>query len=340
MKSLILKLCFGLLMATAAHQVFATCSYNGPTTGSLTTNNLVIPSSMSVGATIPTTFTAELWGQFACTGPVQLLPMGNFAWNTPLRLAPGFTDVWATGYPGIGVRFHLKNGGTLTSGTSADTYLSGLGWSGGLRYFLYSALSSPSSGVELVKTGAISTGTVSRVLIGRDLATNVIYIPAPGSSTVTLVSGTHVTTSSVWLQSFNVTVTSPTCSFQNTEVPVPLGDVNRSVFTGVGTASPWHDFGLVSAGCSNVNHVYMKFAGTPASGNNKLFAVTGGATGVGVDIQTSGNQQAVPNGTAAITFSPLAAGASYGFKARYMQTQAAITAGNANATATVSITYD
>jgi type 1 fimbria pilin len=141
---------------------------------------------------------------------------------------------------------------------------------------------------------------------------------------------------------FNVTgsiVNEGTCTFQNTEVPVPLGDVNKSVFTGVGTPSPWLEFKLVSAGCTDVSHVYMKYSGTAASGNSNLFAVTGGAAGVGVDIQTYNDQQAVPNG-ATITWAPRAIGATYDFKARYMQTQSSITAGVANTTVTVSMTYD
>ncbi|MEO6917915.1 MAG: fimbrial protein [Collimonas sp.] len=138
---------------------------------------------------------------------------------------------------------------------------------------------------------------------------------------------------------FTGSITKTTCGYASTDVAVPLGDVNVNVFSGIGSASPWVNFSLVSTGCSNVTTVQMKFTGTAAAGNSNLFAVTGGAAGAGVDIQTYNNQQAVPNGSASINWGPRAVGATYDFKARYMQTQVAITSGTANAVATVLISY-
>ena len=140
---------------------------------------------------------------------------------------------------------------------------------------------------------------------------------------------------------FTGTISAPTCSLQTSNITIPIGNVDRSVFTSVGSISPWSpNVALVSAGC-NVSLVSMTFRGTADGHNANLFAVTGGAAGVGIQLAKSNSAvYAIPNDTTCpVTFTPAAAGQGYSFAARYMQTTTTVTPGAANATITVLITY-
>lgn len=134
-----------------------------------------------------------------------------------------------------------------------------------------------------------------------------------------------------------------TCSFSTPNVVVPLGEHQTSEFNGVGTfTQPWVPFDLVATTCTaETSTIHMSFSGTVASGGNpNLFAVTGGATGVGVDIQTTAGAQAVPNSTTPMDFPAQQAGGTYSFQARYMQSEPTIGTGSANANVVVGLTYN
>lgn len=135
------------------------------------------------------------------------------------------------------------------------------------------------------------------------------------------------------------TIGAITCSLQTSNLTISLGAVNKSTFGGIGSASPWVGGDLVSNGC-NAHLVSMTFSGTADPNNQFMFAVTGGAAGVAVQLdQAGGAQQAVPNSSTPMTFTPAAEGEFYSFAARYVQTAATVTPGVANATITVLITY-
>lgn len=137
----------------------------------------------------------------------------------------------------------------------------------------------------------------------------------------------------------------PTCSLQTSHITLPIGEVDRSVFTGVGSYSDWSpNVALISAGCSNASLVSMTFNGTADTDNTSLFKAVGGAAGVGIQVCKTGSSDpancAVPNDTSKrVTFDPAAAGQGYSFAARYIQTTPTVTPGTANATITVLITY-
>jgi type 1 fimbria pilin len=129
-----------------------------------------------------------------------------------------------------------------------------------------------------------------------------------------------------------------TCSLSTSNITIPLGTVDKSVFTGVGSRSPYGpNVALISGGC-DASLVSMNFTGTANASNPNVFAVTGGAAGVGIRLLQS-NTAAIylPNNT--YNFTPVAAGAGYSFTACYVQTDATITTGPANTTITVLITY-
>ncbi|WP_266171120.1 fimbrial protein [Dyella subtropica] len=135
------------------------------------------------------------------------------------------------------------------------------------------------------------------------------------------------------------TITGATCSLSTSNITIPLGTVNKSVFTGVGSVSAWVNGDLISGGC-DASLVSMIFTAQANASNPKLFAVVGGAAGVGIQLdQFGGGQQAIPNSSTPMTFAPAAAGGLYKFAARYVQTDDAIRTGPANATIAVLITY-
>ncbi|QAU24788.1 type 1 fimbrial protein [Dyella sp. M7H15-1] len=152
----------------------------------------------------------------------------------------------------------------------------------------------------------------------------------------------------VWAENATIhvtgTITGSTCSLQTSSITLPIGNVDKSTFTGIGSTSPWSpNVQLVSAGC-DASLVSMTFSGTADANDSSLFKATGGAEGVGIEVCKSGGSAsgecAVPNDTSRpVTFTPAPAGQGYSFAARYVQTTDAITTGPGNATITVLITY-
>lgn len=153
------------------------------------------------------------------------------------------------------------------------------------------------------------------------------------AGSMTLASGV-VLAQTTGNATINVTgsITGATCSLSTSNITIPIGPVDKSVFTGIGSFSPWGAYQtLVSSGC-DASLVSMTFTGTAAPGNPNLFAVTGGAAGVGIQLQKNattggaGGGQAIPNSTTApVTFTPAASGGGYSFNARYVQTSAELT---------------
>ncbi|MGC1548825.1 MAG: fimbrial protein [Rhodanobacter sp.] len=129
-----------------------------------------------------------------------------------------------------------------------------------------------------------------------------------------------------------------TCGFQSGSTTVALNNHQVDEFTGVGSSTGWVQAPLMAGNC-NANLVRMTFSGAADPNNPNLFAVSGGATGVGVDFQTFDNLQAVPNSGTPMIRDPVTAGSSYLFQARYMQTTPSITSGGANTNITVNMTY-
>jgi major type 1 subunit fimbrin (pilin) len=115
-------------------------------------------------------------------------------------------------------------------------------------------------------------------------------------------------------------------------------------FTGVGVPTKWVDFSITSQGCTpDIVSLHMGFDGTADADNVNVFAVTGGATGLGIQLQglDAANTIVIPNSTTQlITWTPVASGATYPMRARYLQTKAAVTPGAANGSVTVMLSYN
>jgi len=131
-----------------------------------------------------------------------------------------------------------------------------------------------------------------------------------------------------------------TCSLSTSNADLAIGTVQQSVFQGIGTPSPTSNVGTIATdpNCT-ASTVSMTFTGTVDPNDNTLFAVTGGASGVGVKLEglsNAGWQQAIPNSAT----SPIVHVVGVqSFRASYVQSAVPLVNGDANASITVLVTY-
>ncbi|MEQ0875408.1 fimbrial protein [Enterobacter vonholyi] len=126
---------------------------------------------------------------------------------------------------------------------------------------------------------------------------------------------------------------------------VTLGKVSKTTFTGVGSTSTLTKFDIQLKDCpETVTSAAINFGGTPDADNNTTLSLTPGATtAAGVAIQlVDSSEQPVSLYTPSKQY-PLAAGTTVNnleFGARYIQTQASFTAGQANSASTFTVIYN
>ncbi|MGU3798186.1 fimbrial protein [Enterobacter hormaechei] len=126
---------------------------------------------------------------------------------------------------------------------------------------------------------------------------------------------------------------------------VELGKVSKTVFTGAGSTSTLTKFNIELTNCpETVTSAAINFGGTPDVNNNTALAITpdtDAATGVAIQLVDASGQP-VSLYTPSKEY-PLTSGTAVNdleFGARYIQTQAAITAGPANSVSTFTVIYN
>lgn len=128
----------------------------------------------------------------------------------------------------------------------------------------------------------------------------------------------------------------------NNKMSVILGNVAKTAFSGPDSVSSVTEFDIKLKSCPEVTTASVKFDGVTVPGNNEVLALTeetGAATGVGIQITDQANK-IVTFKTATDSY-PLAAGDNtLPFFASFIQTDAAVVAGTANATAQFTINYN
>ena len=232
---------------------------------------------------------------------------------------------YSTNIPGIGLRF--------TDTTTGSYYpVSSTSWSGNNSFNLTIGFS-----IDVIKTGTVTTGGSISGNIVQYAAQNgaypifYIYLNAP----------------------IVVNPTIPTCTVTTPSIQVPLGDVPRTVFSGIGSTSPEKSFniGLNCAGgaqgvAATIYTTLTDQTNTANTSNVLSLTSTSKAKGIGIQIR---------NGTNVISYGPASsaignknqwmAGQSINgtfnipLAARYVQTGATITAGSANGIATFTMGY-
>ena len=138
-------------------------------------------------------------------------------------------------------------------------------------------------------------------------------------------------------------VTQP-CTVTTTEIAVSLGTQKASQFVNVGDASTPTAFDINLTGCSASSvHINITGAADPNYTNaatNGVLATSGGATGVGIQLRRRDTSAIMKlNQDNTWTSSYTSGSLTLPLEARYIKNNVAVTAGQANATATFTMSY-
>ncbi|UJD79347.1 hypothetical protein FS595_06410 [Serratia rubidaea] len=223
---------------------------------------------------------------------------------------PGISNVYSTNIDGIGIRV------THGYGSTAQHYVPSTPSIDGNRFHVDSIY------VELIKTannikaGTLS-GRVAQFVATRDYATFV---------------------------SVDATIMANTCTLTTPTINVPMGTVRNTEFSGIGSVTSNKPFDI-SLDCDANANVNITFDATSdpsgADGVMALNSIAPGGTASGVGIQLLHNNTPVKFGTLLPVANTVVSGPiTIPLVARYYQTASAITAGQANGTATFTMTYN
>ncbi|EML0566229.1 hypothetical protein SR70_06575 [Klebsiella aerogenes] len=144
---------------------------------------------------------------------------------------------------------------------------------------------------------------------------------------------------------FTGEITDQVCSVATDGNNIDLGKISNKAFNGVGDYAGNSRFSIKLSDCpDSIKSVKVKFDGNPDNGNPEIIALTKGkksATGLGVqitDIDSGVVSLGVP--TRDFNIKPGSTVNQLDFSARYISTAQDITPGQANATASFTITYN
>jgi type 1 fimbria pilin len=242
---------------------------------------------------------------------------GTGTGNTTTRVQPLSTgDIASNNVNGASLRL-FYNGARVTSSTVYRSFTSA-----GTSTLTPSGLT-----VQLIKTSANTS-------FNNGFCTNNIlaHLSLDGSSSYLANLDACV---------LGFTRATPTCSVSTTNVEIPLGNVAAATLTTSQPTSPISATKNVTLGCSYTPTVRMTMQGTQLSGApNTVLALTGGTNvAKGVGVQLMYNSAALAIGSAVTVSSAAGTTLNVPIAARYYRT-GDITAGPANATATLQFTYN
>ncbi|HEY4436242.1 MAG TPA: fimbrial protein [Lelliottia sp.] len=268
---------------------------------------------------------------FAC--PMVTSGVYRISFKVTVDATPvsGFTDVYPTDAPGIGVRFHFQDDSNLCDIKYGDTI------ENASRVFSCTLSSSTnpmtfiSSAIELVKTNRILTGGQVRQL------------PVVKTSYHMEGNAEEYTLNPIWSGSSMIYIDMSPCGLTTHSSSVNLADVAGSSFTGEGSTAGDKSF-TVSLTCTAGNKISLSLQGTKNKdvSDTSVLALTddgapGVATGIGVQILTDGTPLKL-NDT--INLATAAGGdQDFTFVARYIQTKPTVGEGTANSVATLDLTF-
>lgn len=238
----------------------------------------------------------------------------NSRFNTLSRLG---NKIYDTNIPGIGLR--LSN--TAASSTAYLPYETTFSAN------VYVLINKDGIKAELIKTsvGAVGSGNLSTGSLASASVKNQFYIAG-----ITL-TGTN-------------RIVPVACSVTNTAITVPMGNVLSSSFSGVGSTAASQNFNI-PLDCDAQTRVKITLDATrDSSGAAGVIALNSASTqdtakGIGVQVLYRNNPVAFGS---AISVGTVASTGTYNIPltARYYQTSSPVQAGQANAVATFTMTYN
>lgn len=310
-----------LLLALAPLGARAECRYD---TGSSSPVTFVLPTSISIAANTPDGTVLATSAQVAPANP-PIITCGHYngggnwiqksetmTYGVVNALGGYLADnlTYATGIPGISYRITHPSA-YLTAYPLNSTSVS-------------STTFSVTSGLQLIKTGSIVSGSI--LAAGR-----------LGDWRWSDSSGNVLTPETFWLGN-SVTFTTPSCTIVTNPINVTLPKALNTAFTGVGATSGKTPF-QIQLSCppgTAVAKITMHTASPDSHAGVVAPAGAGYAAGVGVQI-LDGNSGAVTFETQAMV-TP-AATTSIPYYAQYFQTAPAVTSGPVKATVTFDVFY-
>ncbi|ELI7921278.1 fimbrial protein [Yersinia enterocolitica] len=315
---------YTLFNSHQAHAV-ATCNPNGAVT--ITPPSIIVQRDAPIGSQLSWTATPNSVN-FTCTGSISSSAgLGVKSYGNYLTNLSGNHNLYSTNIPGIAYSIGVNaNGGSYhwavnTANNERLTLSASGSWdannfiSGGQSY-----------SVAFYKVGPSGSGAMVPMTIGGGRL---------------LLDSTYAPDVPINMTSFNVTTVA--CSINSTIIQVPLEEVSVGDLTGVGTTAKPKQFDL-GLNCDAGARINVKMTGTQntdSSSAGVLQLTNAGnasvATGVGIQIMYNGAPLSLNNNIVLKT----SAGdqETFPFIAQYYQTQNTVTAGDANTTMTLNITY-
>jgi type 1 fimbria pilin len=304
-----------VFMSGLSPSALASCSFTGGVSSELskTVNfgKVNVQRDSPIGTVLATKTTGDYNGGsafFGCT------TAWIFRWETSMwpTLSSYGNGVYNTNIDGIGVRISKSSNGKV------------MPYDAPIAAGTYSLIEDVKAELIKTKAGTVGAGTILNGMLSRNSIAGQFY-----TANITL-TGTN-------------TIVPVACSVTSTSIPVPMGDIPRTSFTGVGSSSPEKSF-YIPLNCDATTRVNVTLDGTRhSSGVAGLLALDPSASDTvasGVGLQLLFKSAPVSLGSP-IAVGTVAADGAYSvpFTARYYQTDAIIGGGKANSTATFTMTY-
>lgn len=353
------QLFFSILFILFSQPSFANCARGGGIFAdkSISTSTIALPAnvvveSRSYSAGEPLYDSGWKSGSnsdLTISGCGRNYVVGFFYLNGPQVDSPGGTQVMPTNIPGLGVRVTAQNqAGPYDGAMPIDN-----NWHDGDRGSDHELRNSQYK-VELVALGGpISSGQLS---FGSPLA----QVEFRESRSHTAYGDVA---SNVALTNTNVTIKAMGCNADVSSINFAFGSIKMAEFDST-TKIAAPDTQTVTLSCESGTNVSLSLNATPAAGNNAnntVIALTGEgnadvASGIGVQLglQSSGynsGSNGLPLNQSITLFSSSRNGSTYSsggtgsqeqliFSASYFKTGAVVTAGSANSSASITLTYN
>jgi len=171
--------------------------------------------------------------------------------------------------------------------------------------------------------------------------------PVGFPSTIASVNFDSAIATKLQLTPTKITLKASTCDFapQQSSLLFSMGDVSAATFTGMGSLSPLvAPSNAIAVTCDKDVSMNMTLSGTQAQGGNDSAVALNNredmATGIGVQFLYDNNIMHLNEAIGPITLSEAATTYTLPLTARYIQTAPAVTAGVANTTAVLQVTYN
>ncbi len=300
----------GMLFLGASSATFAECKFASgqvPQTVGISVSNVVVQRDAPVGSVIYSSIMPQGATLIECdtdinTNSYKMTYLGG----VPTSIA----HTYATNVPGIGVKVFV---GWRYLDNPPSTDNTGIG-----------SVNMPPVHFQLYKTGDIQPGQLTPGQVGTWSVSDITPV------TVNLVGGT---------------ITQVACSIATPKLTFPIGDVLLSEFGSAAGYIPertsTQNLGLECDKSANIN-ITLNGTQNPDVSDSSVLALNnqqgaGTAQGVGVQLLYGGNPIAINN---KITLGQSSGGRElFPITARYYQTRNKVTVGEANASATLTLTY-